>query len=46
MDKVFERSIGKSDIHIKNNSLKKLYQSGCSKILNPKSLTFEFLLVK
>ena len=37
MDKILERSNGSLDIEIINNNIKKLYQSGCSKILNPNS---------
>ena len=37
MDKILERSNGSSSIEIINNNIKKIYQSGCSKILNPNS---------
>ena len=37
MDKILERSNGCSSIEILNNNIKKIYQSGCSKILNPNS---------
>ena len=37
MDKILERSNGSSSIKIMNNDIKKIYQSGCSKILNPNS---------
>ena len=37
MDKILERSNGYSSLEILNNDIKKIYQSGCSKILNPNS---------
>ena len=37
MLKILERSHGTLDIAYKNNKLKKIYQSGCSKILIPNS---------
>ena len=37
MHKILERSNGILDIHFINNNIKKLFQSGCAKILNPKS---------
>ena len=37
MDKILERSNGSSSLKIINNNIKKIYQSGCSKILNPNS---------
>ena len=37
MDKILERSNGSSTIEIINNNIKKIFQSGCSKILNPNS---------
>ena len=37
MHKILERSDGALDINIINNNIKKLYQSGCSKLLNPNS---------
>ncbi len=37
MLKKLERSHGTLDIAYKNNKLKKIYQSGCSKILIPNS---------
>ena len=35
MDKILERSKGSSRIELINNTINKLYQSGCCKILNP-----------
>ncbi len=37
MHKILERSKGSSIVEIKNNNIKKLYQSGCCKVLNPNS---------
>ena len=37
MDKILERSKGSSRIELINNTINKLYQSGCCKILNPNS---------
>ena len=35
MDKILERSNGSAIIELDNNNIKKLFQSGCSKVLNP-----------
>ena len=35
MDKILERSNGSAIIELENNNIKKLFQSGCSKVLNP-----------
>ena len=37
MDKILQRSNGKIDIELSNNNFKKIFQSGCCKILNPNS---------
>ena len=37
MDKILQRSSGKIDIEFSNNNFKKMFQSGCCKILNPNS---------
>ena len=37
MDKILQRSSGKIDIEFSNNNFKKIFQSGCCKILNPNS---------
>ena len=37
MHKILERSKGSASIEINNNNIKKLYQSGCCKVLNPNS---------
>ena len=35
MHKILERSNGFSDIEFKNNSIRKLFQNGCSRVLFP-----------
>ena len=35
MDKLLQRSDGKINIDLSDNNIKKFYQSGCCKILNP-----------
>ena len=37
MDKILQRSIGKIDLELIDNNFKKLFQSGCCKVLNPNS---------
>ena len=37
MDKLLQRSDGKINIDLLHNNIKKFYQSGCCKILNPKT---------
>ena len=37
MDKILQRSDGKIDFELFDNNFKKFFQSGCSKILNPKN---------
>ena len=37
MDKLLQRSNGKIDFELCDNNFKKFFQSGCSKILNPKN---------
>ncbi len=37
MHKILERSQGITEIKIKDNKINKLFQSGCSKVLNPKN---------